>query len=56
MPKLENFDDDEDHPEAQAQALNDYQLTRDKTRKCVRNLLGMGIHTLCLMHLLLHHV
>lgn len=33
VPELENFNDDEDHPEAQAQALRDYQLSRDRARR-----------------------
>ncbi|KAI5664990.1 hypothetical protein M9H77_24313 [Catharanthus roseus] len=31
--ELKNSNDDEDHPEAQAQALRDYQLSRDRARR-----------------------
>ncbi|KAI5654687.1 hypothetical protein M9H77_31874 [Catharanthus roseus] len=36
-PEFENSDEDEeDHPEAQAQALRDYQLSRDRVRRETR--------------------
>ncbi|KAI5675512.1 hypothetical protein M9H77_06462 [Catharanthus roseus] len=32
-PVLEGSDEEEEHPETQAQALRDYQLTRDRARR-----------------------
>ncbi|KAI5664602.1 hypothetical protein M9H77_23925 [Catharanthus roseus] len=32
-PVLEDSDEEEEHPEAQAQALRDYQLVRDRVRR-----------------------
>ncbi|KAI5676832.1 hypothetical protein M9H77_07782 [Catharanthus roseus] len=32
-PELEGSDEEEEHPEAQAQALRDYQLSRDRFRR-----------------------
>ncbi|KAI5664536.1 hypothetical protein M9H77_23859 [Catharanthus roseus] len=35
-PILDDSDDDDDHPKAQAQALRDYQLSRDRGRREIR--------------------